>query len=163
YMVPRIWDKFVTLHPLDLHVVTTDPSGLSCDELKDLLLSIDQDLDDPYFAANAGSSVVYALHSFRSTVKSAIAAKCTPGGTRPTPAVGATFAWHVFSTNEIAGSGQFTGPATVFDSIRVVLPGNFAITNRLCPSQLPNATVSGNRIDCGGGVLQTGQPFTLNL
>jgi hypothetical protein len=164
YMVGRLWDKFIRLHPLDHRPLTTNPDGLSCPELQDLLTSIDQDLDDPYFAANVSGAVVQALYKFRSTVQSLLASKCPPpGGTTPTPALGATFTWHVFSSNEIAGAGQFTGPATTLDGIRVVLPGNFTITNKLCPIQLPNAVISGSSISCGGGTLTTGQPFTLNL
>jgi hypothetical protein len=44
-----------------------------------------------------------------------------------------------------------------------VLPEEFTITNRLCPTQLPIALVSGNRIDCSGGTLTTNEPFKLNL
>jgi hypothetical protein len=162
-MVPRIWDRYISLRPVDLSAVIADPGNLSCPELDELLLSIDQDLDDPYFAANVPSSTVQALYKFRATVKAPRDSTCAPGGTSTPPTLGATFAWHAFSSNEVAGVGQFTGPATTFQAIRVVLPGNFAITNHLCPSQLPNATISGNSIDCGGGTLQTGQSFTLNL
>jgi len=28
---------------------------------------------------------------------------------------------------------------------------------------IPKATVTGNELDCGGGILTTGDPFTLNL
>ena len=44
-----------------------------------------------------------------------------------------------------------------------MLPAGFAITNHLCPSQLPTAGISGGTLTCGGGTFTTGQPFTLNL
>ena len=50
-----------------------------------------------------------------------------------------------------------------YNSIRVVLPPGLTITNKLCPIQLPTALVSGNQLDCGGGILLTGDPFKLNV
>ena len=158
---PRLWDKFISLHPIDHHVQTADPSGLSCPELKDMLASIDQDLDDPGFHINTEPDVKAALGKFRSTVQG-LYDKCPPPAPPP-PAVLGTLALHFFSSNEVTGTGQFTGPATTFNSIRVVLPTPFVITNYICPGQLPNAAVSGGTIACGGGTLTTGQTFTLNL
>ena len=158
---PRQWDKFVTLNPIDKHVQTADVSGLSCPQLQALLASIDDDFGDPYFAANVSGEVTVALHAFRQTV-TGLLAKCPPPVTPP-PAVVGTFAWHFFSSNEIAGAGQFTGPATTFNGVRIVLPSGFVITNHICPSQLPNSAISGNTIACGGGTLTVGQPFALNL
>ncbi|MGZ4440204.1 MAG: hypothetical protein ACXVZN_07550 [Gaiellaceae bacterium] len=158
---PRLWDKFISLHPIDHHVQTADPSGLSCAELKDMLASIDQDLDDPGFHMNVEPDVKAALGRFRNTVQG-LFDKCPPPVTPP-PAVVGTLAWHFFSSNEVAGSGQFTGPATTFNGIRIVLPTGFVITNHICPSQLPNSAISGNTIACGGGTLTVGQPFALNL
>jgi hypothetical protein len=163
-MVPRTWDRFISLHPMDTHKNPADAAALTCPELDELLLSIDQDLDDPYFAANVSSSIVTSLYKFRDQVK-ALRDKCnqpTPTPT-PTPAVGATFSWAFFSANEVAGSGQFTGPVEHFSGVRVVLPTNDTITNHLCPSQLPTAVISGNTITCDGGTITTGDPFTLNL
>jgi len=160
YMGPRLWDRFVTLHPIDLHVQVADPGGLSCGELKDLLDSIDADLDDPFFAQNVSFAVVRALHTFRSKVKKLLA-NC--GGPPPPTTTGAGFAWSRFAAKEVAGSGKFTGPQRTFTSVRVVVPDQFTITNHLCPTQLPNAVISGNTITCGGGSLPTGQLFNLNL
>ena len=157
YIGPRLWTKFLSLHPIDLHVQTADPSALSCPELQNLLDSIDADLEDPYFSQNVSFAVTKALHAFRATVKGLLD-KCAPP-----PTVNALFSWSPFSSNEVAGSGQFTGPPTTFSDVRVVLPGTFTITNHLCPGPLPNAIISGNRIDCNGGALSTGQTFTLNL
>ena len=158
---PRLWDKFISLHPIDHHVQTADPSGLSCPELQDMLGSIDQDLDDPGFHMNTAGDVRTALNKFRNTVKGLLD-KCPPP-TPPPPAVLGTFAWHFFGSNEVAGSGLFTGPATNFNSVRIVLPSGFVITNHICPSQLPNVAISGNTIACGGGTLAAGQPFAFNL
>jgi len=158
---PRLWDKFISLHPIDHHVQTADPSGLSCPELKDMLASIDQDLDDPGFHINAAPDVKAALGKFRSTVQG-LYDKCPPPPSPPAAVVG-TFAWSFFGTNEVAGSGVFTGPATTFNGVRVVLPSGIVITNYICPGQLPSATISSNTISCGGGTLTTGQTFTLNV
>jgi hypothetical protein len=158
---PRLWDKFISLHPLDHHVQVADPSGLSCDQLNDMLGSIDQDLDDPGFHFNASPAVESALLKFRDTVKG-LHDKCLPPTPAPSPIFG-TLAFHFFSSNEVAGVGQFTGPATTFSAMRVVLPNGIVITNELCPVQLPSAVVSGNTISCSGGSLATGQSFNLNL
>ncbi len=155
---PRVWDKFLSLHPIDRHVQVADPSGLSCPELKDLLRSIDEDFGDPGFSTVVSVEVRQALSAFRGTVQK-LYDKCAPP---PTP-VKAVFAWSFFSTNEVAGAGHFTGPATTFSGVKVVLPSGFVITNHLCPNELPSATISGNTISCGGGTLSTGQPFALNL
>jgi hypothetical protein len=159
YYGPRLWTKFLTLHPIDKTVQTADPSGLTCPELKKLLDSIDADLDDPFFSQNVDADVTKGLHAFRSTVKG-LYDKCSPP---PPPAVRALFAWNRFSSDEVAGTGHFTGPARQFTSVAIVLPDQFTITNHLCPTQLPNAVISGNRIDCGGGILNTGDTFNLNL
>lgn len=158
-MGPRTWDKFLSLHPIDKHVQITDPSGLSCPELQDLLRSIDEDFADPGFSLVVSIEVRQALAKFRDTVKS-LFAKCAPPAA---PAVSAVFAWSFFDPQEVAGAGHFTGPATTFNGIKVVLPSNFNITNHLCPGQLPHATITGNVIVCDGGTLSTGQNFTLNL
>jgi hypothetical protein len=155
---PRQWDKFVTLNPIDKRVQTADVSGLSCPQLQALLASINDDFRDPYFPANVSGEVTVALQAFKQTV-TGLLAKCPP----PAPALAATFAWSFFSSNEVAGTGQFTGPATTLSSVRVVLPAGFAITNHLCPGQLPIASISGGTISCGGGTLSTGQTFTLNV
>jgi len=83
------------------------------------------------------------------------------GGTKST--VDVTLAWTFFDPTEVKGTGKVTGPAKKFDELRVVLPEAFKITNFICPTQLPKATVTGNELDCGGGILTTGDPFTLNL
>jgi hypothetical protein len=161
-MVPRTWDRFISLHPMDTHKTPAAAAALSCPELEELLQSIDQDLDDPYFALNAGSSIVISLYKFRDTVKGLLA-KCPPAGTTTTPSVSATFAWSRFSTDEVAGSGKFTGAPETFSGVKIILPSSYSITNHLCPSQLPTATITGNSIVCNGGTLTTGQTFTLNL
>jgi len=158
---PRLWDKFISLHPIDHHVQTADPSGLSCPELKNMLASIDEDLADPGFHVTVEPDVKAALSKFRDTVQG-LYDKCAPPVTTP-PAVVGTFAWSFFGSNEVAGTGVFTGPAETFSGVRIVLPSSFVITNHICPSQLPSAAISGNTIACGGGILTTGQSFTLNL
>ncbi len=156
---PRTWDKFISLHPIDRHVQVTDPTGLPCADLKDLLRSIDEDFSDPGFY-NVSAEVRSALSNFRGTVQK-LYDKCPPPA--PSPIFG-TLAFHFFSSNEVAGVGQFTGPAsTSLSTLRVTLPSGFVITNEICPGQLPNAVISGSTISCGGGSLPTGQPFTLNL
>jgi hypothetical protein len=159
YLGPRIWDKFLTLNPLDFHVQTADASGLSCPELQNLLRSIDQDLGDPYFAQTVSAPVVQALDAFRATVKGLVD-KC---GGSVRSSVDVMLAWTFFDPTEVKGTGKVTGPAERFDELRVVLPEAFKITNFICPAQLPKPTVTGNQLDCGGGILATGDPFTLNL
>ena len=151
-----MWDRFLSLHPIDHHVQVADPSNLSCPELADLLRSIDEDFGDPGFAANVSAEVRQALGAFRATVQK-LYDRCPP------PQVRAVFAWSFFSTNEVAGAGRFTGPATTLSDVRVVLPSGIEITDHLCPTQLPNSTIAGNSITCDGGTLSVGQSFTLNL
>jgi hypothetical protein len=156
YLGQRIWVRYVTLHPIDLHVVRADVSQLTCPELAALLASIDDDLDDPYFSQNVSFAVVRALHLMRTEVKHLLD-KCSP------PRLNAIYRWTRFSPGEVAGSGSFTGPTTTFTGVIVELPQQYGIVNQLCPSQLPNAHVSGNSITCDGGTLRTGQQFGLNL
>lgn len=154
---PGYWKIFLKLHKVDYTPLDVDTSALSCDQLDSLLGAINDAISDP--AADTGGLVALQVK-----VKTA-RANCAPPVAPPPapPAVLGTLAWHFFSSNEVAGSGVFTGPATSFNSVRIVLPSGFVITDHLCPSQLPNVAISGNTIACGGGTLAVGQPFTLNL
>jgi hypothetical protein len=134
-----------------------DVSRLSCDELRALRIRI----KDTIAVADEFPSARANLERFEAAVDALIAERCGQ------PKLDAEFTWHFFSSNEVAGSGEFTGPAGSITAIRVVVPPSGstarAITNRLCPAQLPTASVTGNTIVCSGGTLAVGQQFTLNL
>jgi hypothetical protein len=152
----RAWQRFLKRSPVDGHLVAAKPRGLTCAQLANLLDDVEADLADPGLDAQTQA----ALTSLRGKIQRRQRAKGCGG---PPPSEGAAFAWSRFSSNEVAGSGKFTGPAHTFSSVQVTLPGQYSITDHLCPTQLPNADISGNTITCGGGTLQTGQTFTLNL
>ncbi|MGH2691743.1 MAG: hypothetical protein ACRDHM_04500 [Actinomycetota bacterium] len=107
--------------------------------------------------------------------------KCTaPGG----KTLGAVFDWDFQGEVEVRGTGSFSeeaGRATTvrthgetadIDAVKVVIPPDGStgrqITNQLCPSQLPNASLStttyaNDTLTCSGGTLAVGEQFTLNV
>jgi len=97
-----------------------------------------------------------------------------PAGPGP---LGASFGWSLVDPTEVIGRGSFVAPAAgppggPLGAVRVIVPGPGGtprqITNTLCPSQLPTATVSSttnpnDTLTCSGGSLPVGQPFSLNV
>jgi len=147
---PGFWKIFLKLHKVDYAPLDVDTSVLSCEELDDLLGAINDAISEP----DSDTGGLVALQVRAKTAR----ANCSP----PAPTFGATFGWSFVGT-EILGSGQFTGPPTIFSSVRVALPSPFVIVNDICPGQLPGATIVGGTITCSGGSLSTGTPFTLQL
>ncbi len=159
---PR-WSAVLSKRPADIGQLTAQAEQLSCDELKALLAALDERIADLDAKRNAKAKKKKRANAqrFRDSVAALIAERCKEN------TLGATFAWHTFSPNEVAGTGSFTGPPGNLTAIRVIVPDagstDRRITNFLCPSQLPRPIVSGDTITCGGGTLAVGQPFTVNL
>jgi hypothetical protein len=106
---------------------------------------------------------------------------------RPTPPtpyrVGFTGSWAMDGAGEVKLTGMLTGvwvgplahgsdSTNPVDAIKVVLPPAGStprqVTNYICPTQLPTATITTTRsandtLACGGGSLPLGQQFSLNV
>jgi hypothetical protein len=164
---------YVLAGPLTGLPTNTSASRLADDAVHELCDDIEDEAEGGSTEDESAYAGIAVLQGYLGTV-----APPTPGPV--TYPIGFSGQWALVEPAEVRLSGSFTwsvadpalDTAEPVDVIKVILPpaGTMprAVTNYICPSQLPAASIAttnyaNDTLTCGGGALPINQPFMLNV